>query len=101
MSATTDKVIRTIQNEQTIPATMDETALPLVLGNEKKPEIFEVSPLLINLEEAAAFIGIPSSTLHTWAWQGKVPCVRLGRSRLFRREDLERWVENHTCPAKK
>lgn len=59
------------------------------------------APLLLALDEAAAFIGIPSSTLHTWAWQGRVPCVRLGRRRFFRKMDLELWVERHLCPAKR
>jgi len=64
------------------------------------PEIEDTNkqcPLLMELDEAATFIGIPRSTLHTWAWQGRVPCVRLGRRRFFRRADLERWVENHLC----
>lgn len=58
-------------------------------------------PLLMELDEAAAFIGIPRSTLHAWAWQGRVPCVRLGRRRFFRKADLELWVERHLCPAKR
>jgi len=57
-------------------------------------------PLLMDLDQAAAFLGIPASTLHTWAWQGRVPCVRLGRRRFFRRKDLERWVDNHLQPVR-
>ena len=58
-----------------------------------------IEPLLMDLEEAAIFLGIPKSTLHTWAWSGKVPCVRLGRRRMFRKQDIIEWVERHVCPA--
>ena len=56
--------------------------------------------LLLDLNAAAALLSLPAATLRTWAWAGRVPCVRLGRRRLFRREDLERWVDQHYCPAR-
>lgn len=56
-------------------------------------------PLLLDLDQAAALLNLPASTLRTWSWQRKVPCVRFGRRRLFRRVDLERWVELHRCPV--
>ena len=56
--------------------------------------------LLLGLDEAARLLGIPKATLLTWAWQGKVPCVRLGRRRYFRRQDLELWIERHVCPVR-
>ena len=59
-----------------------------------------VEPLLLTLAAAAALLSLPAATLRTWAWAGKMPCVRLGRRRLFRREDLERWIDQHYCPAR-
>lgn len=59
----------------------------------------QIEPLLLNLVEAAALLNLPPSTLRTWAWARKVPCVYLGRRRLFRRADLERWIDLQTRPA--
>ena len=60
----------------------------------------KVEPLLLNLDQAAALLNLPPSTLRTWAWERRVPCVKLGRRRLFRREDLERWISQHYCPVR-
>jgi len=57
-------------------------------------------PLLLTLAEASALLHIPEATLHGWAWAGKIPCVRLGRKRMFRRVDLEDWIDKHLCPVR-
>lgn len=54
---------------------------------------------LMNIRQAAAFLGVSSGTLYHWvaAAQRGVPCVRLGRRCLrFRRSDLERWIAEHS-----
>lgn len=43
MSKITDKVYDTIQSEQTIPATMDVTALPLVLTVDETADLLRVN----------------------------------------------------------
>ncbi|MBI5529773.1 MAG: helix-turn-helix domain-containing protein [Deltaproteobacteria bacterium] len=55
--------------------------------------------LLLNLDEAARLLGIPVGTLRTWSWARRVPCVRLGRRRFFRRDDLIRWIDMNICQA--
>jgi len=77
---------------------MDDTPLNEATKPAEIPAV-PVEKLLLNLHEAAALLGLPASTLHTWSWQGKVPCVRFGRRRLFCRADLVRWVELHRCPV--
>ena len=46
--------------------------------------------------EAAEEIRCPVSTLARWAWLGIGPSyVRAGRRALYRRSDLEAWLEEH------
>jgi excisionase family DNA binding protein len=55
----------------------------------------EGSGRLMNIREAAAFLGVSCGTLYHWVAspQRGVPCVRLGRRCLrFRRSDLDRWI---------
>ena len=73
----------------------EEIEMPLVEDSAAQKD-----KILLSLDEAAEFLGIPKSTLHSWSWAGRVPCVRLGRRRFFRKEDLLLWIERHVCPAK-
>lgn len=56
--------------------------------------------LLLDVEEAAVYVGLPAETLRTWAARGHMPVVRLkgdgtGRRPMlrFRKTDLDQWVE--------
>ena len=68
-------------------------------GCAASPAPLVVEKLLLSLDEAACLLGIPRGTLRTWSWACRVPCVRLGRRRFFRRDDLVRWIDLNTCPA--
>lgn len=50
----------------------------------------------ISAEEAAAYIGKPKSRLYDLAAQGAVPVGQDGRSRLFRKSDLDAYLLNHS-----
>ena len=39
-------------------------------------------------KEAAAWLGVPLRSLHQYVQQGLVPSYKLGRHRLFRRQEL-------------
>ena len=47
---------------------------------------------LLNAGEAAALLGVKKSWVLAQARADRIPHVRLGRYRLFRRESLEEWV---------
>lgn len=51
---------------------------------------------LMNLTDAAAYLGVSRSTLQNWVWKGRVPYVKLGAGRgaltKFRPESLRAWV---------
>ncbi len=52
-----------------------------------------LEPLLICDRQAAALCGCSRSHWHTLAAAGKIPpSVKLGRKRLWRREEIEEWV---------
>lgn len=59
----------------------------------------QAEPLLISDVQAAALCGCSRSHWHTLAAAGKVPpSVRLGRKRLWRRQEIESWIQAG-CPS--
>jgi len=56
-------------------------------------------PLLIPDTGAAALCGVSRASWHRWRAAGKLPLpVRLGRKLLWRRREVELWIEAG-CPA--
>jgi len=50
---------------------------------------------LLNVREAAEFLGIAPGSLYHWVSQGRIPCVRFSaRCLRFRLLDLEEWIED-------
>jgi len=51
---------------------------------------------LMDLRQAAAFLGVAPSTLQAWVWKRRVPFVKLGTAGRapirFRPESLRDWV---------
>jgi len=47
---------------------------------------------LLNIKEAAEYLGVTKGTLYVWACRRKVPFVKIGRLTKFDARDLERWV---------
>lgn len=54
---------------------------------------------LLNLAEAAKELRLSIYTLRAWAWQRRIPIVRLGRRVLMRREDLETLINRNRVEA--
>ncbi len=57
----------------------------------------------VKIAEAARFLGVAQNTLRAWAASGEIP-VRVNPAnnyRLFRREDLERFLERVDQSAQK
>ncbi|MGH8635797.1 MAG: helix-turn-helix domain-containing protein [Burkholderiales bacterium] len=51
---------------------------------------------LLSAKAAAAYLGIPYTSLRDRVFQGDLPVVKFGRRWFFKREDLERLIESHT-----
>lgn len=53
---------------------------------------------VLTIEELAAYLKIPKSTLYKLVREGKVPCQKVGRHWRFLKPAIDRWLEE-TRPA--
>jgi len=57
---------------------------------------------LMTVRDAAKFLAVSVSTVYGWAWQRKLPFVKVGRALRFDRTDLEDFVRtNRVEPREK
>ncbi|MGO4340693.1 helix-turn-helix domain-containing protein [Pedococcus sp. 2YAF34] len=55
---------------------------------------------LLTTEEAALYLHVPLATLRHWMQTGQAPhSAKLGRRRMFRRGDLEKFVDEKFAAA--
>jgi len=57
-------------------------------------------PELLNLKEGAKELKLSIHTLRSWIYQKRIPCVRLGRRVLLRRQDIETLVSKNVVEAR-
>lgn len=50
---------------------------------------------LLNVKQVAAYLQLKESTIYSWAQDGKIPAIKIGRTWRFRRSDLDIWLERH------
>ena len=48
---------------------------------------------VLTIEELSAYLKIPRSTLYKLVRQGKVPSQKIGRHWRFRKEAIDRWLD--------
>ncbi len=48
---------------------------------------------ILTIDELSAYLKIPKSTLYKLVREGKVPCQKIGRHWRFRKEAIDRWLE--------
>ena len=51
-----------------------------------------MSESLLTADQVAAVLGVPRSWVYEQSRAGRIPTVRLGRYRRYRREAIEAWV---------
>jgi excisionase family DNA binding protein len=56
----------------------------------------EIGRRLLNVREAAQYLGLEVDTVYRKARLREVPCVKVGRALRFDLKALERFVEQHT-----
>ena len=49
---------------------------------------------VLTIKELLAYLKIPKSTLYKLAREGKVPCQKISRHWRFRKETIDRWLDN-------
>jgi len=54
----------------------------------------------MTVKEAAHFLNISVCTLYGWAWQRRIPFVKVGRALRFDKADLERFVRANRFEAR-
>ncbi|KUK57267.1 MAG: helix-turn-helix domain-containing protein [Thermodesulfobacteriota bacterium] len=47
---------------------------------------------VLTIEELAAYLKIPKSTLYKLVREGKVPCQKVGRHWRFHKESIDHWL---------
>jgi len=55
-------------------------------------------PEIMIIGEAAAYLRISISSLYKLAQEGRIPCQKVGRHWRFRREAIDRWLEQSGHP---
>jgi excisionase family DNA binding protein len=53
----------------------------------------EALDTIMTIEELSGYLRIPRSTLYKLAQEGKVPCKKVGRHWRFRKEAIDRWLQ--------
>lgn len=55
---------------------------------------------VLTIEELSSYLKIPKSTLYKLVREGGVPCQKIGRHWRFRKEAIDRWLEEANGNAK-
>ncbi len=50
---------------------------------------------LLNVKQVAQYLQLKESTIYSWAQDGKIPAIKIGRTWRFRQADLDAWLERH------
>ena len=58
------------------------------------------SSKLLNVPEAAAYLGLKVHTLRSWVSERKITNIKMGRRVLFRQKDLDELIERSVRPAR-
>jgi excisionase family DNA binding protein len=67
------------------------------MSDKERPGREEVR--LLNIKEAARFLGTTDKTLYTKIWRREIPFIKLGRSVRFDVRDLEALIERSRVRA--
>jgi excisionase family DNA binding protein len=59
-----------------------------------------VTDRLLTAEEVAELLAVPVSWVSESTRSGAMPCIELGRYRRYRREAVERWLEECSKPGR-
>jgi excisionase family DNA binding protein len=54
---------------------------------------------LLDVREAAAMLGLKPSTLYQWAYERRLPVVKLGRALRFRLSAIQKLIRDSERPA--
>lgn len=50
---------------------------------------------LLTVKQVAEYLQLKESTIYSWAQDGRIPAIKIGRTWRFRRADLDAWLQQH------
>ena len=56
---------------------------------------------VLTVKQVAEYLQLKQSTVYTWAQEGKIPAVKVGRSWQFNQSEIERWIEENLYTQEK
>ena len=56
---------------------------------------------LIDMNQAAAYLGLRKSTLYEWVSKKQIEHIKVGRLVKFQPRQLDQWIAGHTVKAKR
>ena len=51
-------------------------------------------PDVMTIDEVCQYLRIPKSSLYRLAQEGRIPCQKVGKHWRFRKEAIDRWLED-------
>jgi len=54
----------------------------------------ELSDIFLNIKEVSQLLKMNVSTINNFIKEGKIPSYKVGKRRLFKKEELIKWVES-------
>ena len=55
---------------------------------------------LINVQEAAKFLAVSTSTLYGWVYLRRIPFVKVGRALRFELAELQKFIQSNRFPVR-
>jgi excisionase family DNA binding protein len=56
---------------------------------------------LLDIKEVADYTGLSIHTLYTMVSQRRIPYVKMGRLTKFDREEIDKWIANHSVKVRR
>lgn len=86
---------RTARNEVPMSDLLNIEALADALSRKMMANGMVERPRLMNLDQAAAYLGMTADAVKSKALMGQMPAVKIDKKWRFDRLDLDRWIEEH------
>lgn len=61
----------------------------------------ERRPTIMTVPEVARYLRVHAITVYRMIRQGELPAIRVGRGWRFKKEDIERWLQEHEANSHK
>lgn len=59
-----------------------------------------MSKRYVNIKEVSEYTSLPVRTIYDWSNQGKFPCIKYGRRKLFDLQDVDKLMDSLKLPYK-